>query len=288
MPFRVFQYQLAQMRRHFIRLFCLLALPVLLMEQAFAATPVPLHVVYEISLTGIPIGIASLDGTLNGRRYDLVLTSRFTGLVGLVMGLKIDAKSQGTASDTQIIPSRYDLTVASSGSKRTVLMKLTSGAVTTLEVAPPLPERPDRVPVLPEHKKDIVDPLGGLLFPVPDAATGKPLNCERSIPVFDGAARFDINLTPDHEESLKINGYDGPVAVCSVRYVAISGHRPKRGTSAFMENNHEIEVKLAPLSGSQFAVPLEIAVPTLVGKIRLSAVQIGLETAQSAQSTTGN
>ena len=288
MPFRVFQYQLAQMRRHFIRLFCLLALPVLLMEQAFAATPVPLHVVYEISLTGIPIGIASLDGTLNGRRYDLVLTSRFTGLVGLVMGLKIDAKSQGTASDTQIIPSRYDLTVASSGNKRTVLMKLTTGDVTTLEVAPPLPERPDRVPVLPEHKKDIVDPLGGLLFPVPDAATGKPLNCERSIPVFDGAARFDINLTPDHEESLKINGYDGPVAVCSVRYVAISGHRPKRGTSAFMENNREIEVKLAPLSGSQFAVPLEIAVPTLVGKIRLSAVQIGLETAQSAQSTTGN
>ena len=288
MPFRVFQYQLARMRRHLIRLFCLLALPVLVMEQAFAATPVPVHVVYEISLTGIPIGIASLDGTVNGRRYDLVLTSRFTGLVGLVMGLKIDAKSQGTASDTQIIPSRYDLTVASSGNKRTVLMKLTTGDVTTLDVAPPLPERPDRVPVLPEHKKDVVDPLGGLLFPVPDAATGKPLNCERSIPVFDGAARFDINLTPDHEDTTKIQGYDGPVIVCAVRYVPISGHRPKRGTTAFMENNHEIEVKLAPLSGSQFAVPLEIAVPTLVGKIRLSAVRIGPEPAQSAQSTTGD
>jgi len=167
-------------------------------------------------------------------------------------------------------------------------MKLTTGDVTTLEVDPPLPERPDRVPVLPEHKKDVVDPLGGLLFPVPDAATGKPLNCERSIPVFDGAARFDINLTPDHEDTTKIQGYDGPVIVCAVRYVPISGHRPKRGTTAFMENNHEIEVKLAPLSGSQFAVPLEIAVPTLVGKIRLSAVRIGPEAAQSAQSTTGD
>jgi hypothetical protein len=288
MPFRVFKNQRGQMRRRFTRVFCLLAMPVLLMEQAFAAPPVPLHVVYEISLTGIPIGIASLDGTVNGRRYDLVLTSRFTGLVGLVMGLKIDAKSQGTASDTQIIPSRYDLTVASSGNKRTVLMKLTTGDVTTLEVDPPLPERPDRVPVLPEHKKGIVDPLGGLLFPLSDAAMGKPLNCERSIPVFDGAARFDINLTPDHEETLKIIGYDGPVAVCSVRYVPVAGHRPKRGTTAFMETNRDIEVKLAPYSGSQFAVPLEIAVPTLVGKIRLSAVRIGPEPVQSAQSTTGD
>lgn len=288
MPFRVFEYQLAQMRRHFIRLFCLLTMPVLLMEPAFAAPSVPLHIVYAISLTGIPIGVASLDGTVNGRRYDLVLTSRFTGLVGLVMGLKIDAKSQGTASDTLITPARYDLTVASSGNKRTVLMKMTSGDVTTLEVEPPLPERPDRVPVLPEHKKDVVDPLGGLLFPVPDAATGKPLNCERSIPVFDGAARFDINLTPDHEEALKIIGYDGPVAVCSVRYIPISGHRPKRGTTAFMETNRDIEVKLAPYRGSQFAVPLEIAVPTLVGKIRLSAVRIGPEPVQSAQSATGD
>lgn len=288
MPFQVLEYQWTQLRRHVIRAFCLLTVPLFLMEHVSAAPPVPLHVVYAISLTGIPIGVASLDGTVNGRRYDLVLTSRFTGLVGLVMGLKIDARSQGTASDTLILPARYDLTVASSGSTRTVSMKMASGDVTTLEVDPPLPERPDRIPVLPEHKKNIVDPLGGLLFPLPDTAAGKSLNCERSIPVFDGAARFDITLTPDHEETLKIIGYDGPVAVCSVRYVPISGHRPKRGTTAFMETNRDIEVRLAPYSGSQFAVPLEIVVPTLVGKVRLSAVRIGPESVQSAQSTTGN
>lgn len=286
MAFPIFQSSRAQMRHHVVRILSLLILPVLLMEQAFAATPVPLHIVYTISLAGVPIGIASLDGTLNGPRYALEFSSRFTGLVGLVMGLRIGARAQGSKSETNIVPARYDLTVASSGSKRTVLMKLTSGSVTTLEVDPPLPERPDRIPVLPEHKKDIVDPLGGLLFPVPDAATGMPLNCERSIPVFDGAARFDINLTPDHEEILKIQGYDGPVAVCAVRYVPISGHRPNRGTTAFMENNRDISVKLAPFSGSQFAIPLEIAVPTLIGKVRLVAIRIGAEPVETAQSTT--
>jgi UTP:GlnB (protein PII) uridylyltransferase len=68
-----------------------------------------------------------------------------------------------------------------------------------------------------------------------------------------------------------VKGYEGPVAVCSARYVAVAGHRPDRPATKFMENNKEMEVWLAPVSESRITVPLRISVATMVGTTVIEA-----------------
>ena len=77
--------------------------------------------------------------------------------------------------------------------------------------------------------------------------SSSPEACNRKIPIFDGYTRFDIDLTYVGERNVKAKGYDGPVVVCAVRYVPISGHRRDRPATKFMAENKDLEVWLAPI-----------------------------------------
>ena len=54
----------------------------------------------------------------------------------------------------------------------------------------------DRVPVTAAHTRGIIDPVSALLMPT--QGRGEPLdpdNCNRTLPVFDGATRFNVVLS---------------------------------------------------------------------------------------------
>ena len=74
-----------------------------------------------------------------------------------------------------------------------------------------------------------------------------PANCNRTIPIFDGAARFDMVLSYGETQSVEKPGYKGPVLVCNARYVPIAGHRSLRPSTKFMEDNKDMQVWLAPV-----------------------------------------
>ena len=68
-------------------------------------------------------------------------------------------------------------------------------------------------------------------------------------------------------------GYQGPVAVCSVSYRPISGHRPGRAAIKYLMAAHDIEMWLAPIAGTRILVPFRISVPTFIGRANLQATQ---------------
>ena len=92
-----------------------------------------------------------------------------------------------------------------------------------------------------------------------------PANCNRTLPIFDGAARFDVVLSYGETRQVEKPGYKGPVLVCNARYVPIAGHRALRPTTKFMQDNRDMSVWLAPVEGARLLVPLRIAVRTMVG-----------------------
>ena len=103
------------------------------------------------------------------------------------------ATAAGAVAGEQPLPSSFAVTSRSSNDQRTVRMGLSGGSVAALEIAPPLDEKPDRVPLKEAHKRSVVDPVSALLMP--GAAKGDlidPANCNRTLPIFDGAARFDV------------------------------------------------------------------------------------------------
>jgi hypothetical protein len=233
--------------------------------------PKPVAIVYDVSIAHVPIGTARFSQSFKGASYRLHLEAQFTGLVRMFFAPDLSADAEGIDLGSRLIGQRYSLSVNHPDDPQKVEMKMSGGNVVDAVLDPPLPERADRVPVLPEHKKGIVDPLSGFLIP---SGGTKPLSasqCDHVIPVFDGAGRFDIALVPDTDETFEANGYTGPAIHCLVRYTAISGHRAKKTNVTYMENNRDIMVTLVPLPGKAYLVPVEISVATLIGNLRLTA-----------------
>jgi hypothetical protein len=145
-------------------------------------------------------------------------------------------------------------------------MGLKGGRVAEVEIDPPLEPKPDRVPVKPADKRGVVDPMSALLMPALDSKSlTDPDNCNRTIPVFDGASRMNVVLTYAETKNAEIPGYSGPVLVCNARYVPISGHRSERPATKFMQDNRDMSVWLAPIEGPRLLFPLKVSVRTMIG-----------------------
>lgn len=224
-----------------------------------------LKVDYGISLAGLPLGSADLATTFEGAKYNMQMGAKLTGLAGLLTGGKGAATASGALGGPRPVPSAFAVTSRSSNDRRVVRMGLNSGNVAALEVVPPVDAKPDRVPLEETHKRGVVDPVSALIMP---AAGRDPLdraNCERTIPVFDGAARFDVVLSYSETRTVDKPGYRGQVLVCDARYVPIAGHRSLRPSTKFMQDNKDMQVWLAPVEGTRFLIPLRISVRTMVG-----------------------
>lgn len=233
-----------------------------------------LKIDYGIYLAGLPLGTADLESSFDGNQYRLEVQARLTGLAGAVTGGKGAATATGNLAGGQPTPASFAVTSRSSSDERTIRMGLAGGNVAAVEIQPPLDEKPDRVPVSPTHKRGIVDPVSALLMPT--RAKGdlvSPENCNRTIPVFDGAARFDIVLSYAETRTVEKPGYSGPVLVCNARYKPISGHRSLRPSTKFMEENRDMSVWLAPVENTRILVPLRISVRTMVGTSVIEAAQ---------------
>ena len=256
------------MRQHSFRSTAAVAL-VLLSGTAVQAET--LRIRYGISLLGLTLGSASLTGTVSPDAYRLDVSARVTGLASAMGKSTGAATASGAIVKGRLSPASYATTAVNSRETRTVRMSFTGGSVSGLDVSPPFEEKPGRIPLTEDSKRNVLDPLGAVLMAVP---AGQPLlgsaACDRAIPVFDGNTRFNITLGFIGLKKVSGKGYDGDVAVCAARYTPIAGHRPDRKATKFMAENKNIEVWLAPLEGPRLLVPYYVSVATQIGTTTLN------------------
>ena len=226
---------------------------------------------YSISLMGLPLGHADVTGQLDPSSYRVAINTRLTGFAAMVNSTRAAATASGAYLRGLVIPSAYANTSANSRGTRTVRMAMQSGSVRGVDVSPPLDPSPDRVPVTEAHKRNIVDPVSALIMPVPgsEPLIG-PAACNRTIPMYDGFARFDVALTYVGTRQVQAKGYSGPVAVCAVRYKPLAGHRDRRPVQ-MMAENRDINVWLAPIGSSRLVMPYRISVATSFGTAVIEA-----------------
>ncbi|HEY8578382.1 MAG TPA: DUF3108 domain-containing protein, partial [Beijerinckiaceae bacterium] len=178
-----------------------------------------LKVGYSVRIIGLNIGTAGLIAELDPGRYELEVSAKLGGVAAIVTRSESAAKSTGGLAEGRVVPASYATTTSNSKETRTVRMALNGGSVRAVDINPPFDEHPSRVPVTEQHKRNILDPLSALLMPV--AGSGPVLGppaCERSIPVFDGFTRFDVNLSYVGRREVAGPGYRGQVVVCAARY----------------------------------------------------------------------
>lgn len=237
-----------------------------------------LKVTYDLSLAGLPLGKADLVSSFKGKKYEMQGNAKLTGLAMILTGGKGEASASGTLVEAGPRSRNFAVVSKTSDNQRSVRMGLKGGHVADVEIDPPLEPKEDRIPVKPADKKGVVDPMSALLMPaLASKGLTDPDNCNRTLPVFDGASRMNVVLTYAETRNVEVAGYSGPVLVCNARYVPVSGHRPERPATKFMQENRDMSVWLAPVEGPRLLFPLKVSVRTMIGVGEMEASLWSLE-----------
>lgn len=254
-----------------------LALLAATLSPAGGALADTLHATYNVSLIGLPIGVANLTAELTPTSYAIKARAALTGLASLVSNSKGASAGSGAIVDGRISPSAYATTASNATITRTIRMTMAGNAETAVDIAPPFEDKPDRVPLADKDLRGVVDPVGAFVLPVP---AGEPLigpaACNRTVPILDGYTRFDVTLAYVGQREVKAKGYHGPAAVCSARYTPIAGHRANRPATKFMAENKSLEVWLAPIEGAHAVMPFRLSVLTMTGTIVVEASEFSV------------
>jgi hypothetical protein len=240
-----------------------------------------LNAEYAISLAGLSIGSADLAANLDGGGYKMDIQARLTGIAGALTGGSGGAAAAGTVTGARPLPSGYAVTSRTSRDQRKVRLTMRGGNVTTVDIAPPIDDFEGRVPVKEAHKRGILDPVSALLMPAFGRDPLDPAACNRTLPIFDGAARFDVALSYAETRVVEKPGYSGPVIVCNARYLPVAGHRPDRPGTKFMEENRDLSVWLAPVEGTRVLMPMRISIRTMMGTSVIEATRWSQEGGQA-------
>jgi hypothetical protein len=252
-----------------------------------AASAESLTARYDVMVGGLLVGKATISGDVSADSYSLSLNASMTGLVGAIAGGKGSATSSGAIAGQRVVSSGYALRASNGSQSRLIQIGMARGNASSVNVTPPFVASPERSPVTAAHKKGVVDPLAALLMPVKGANAFDKANCNRTLPVFDGAQRFDIKMSFSRIAKVKIKGYQGPVLVCSARYVPLGGHFPKRPQTKFMIENKGLSAWLAPVAGGHVLAPVQINVRTAMGETVIAARQFPGDQDNLATASTG-
>lgn len=256
--------------------------PLLLLAAALVVGAAPtadaqgnLDANYVVTLSGVPIGKGSWQIDVTDDQYTAVASGATSGLLRVFASGQGNSTAHGGVSGGQLIASTYASTIVADNRSDQVRILFSGGAVKEYLADPPSYPSPDRVPLTDAHRKGVLDPMTASLMRVP--GTGDifvPEACPRTVPIFDGRMRYDLQLAFKRLDRVKAErGYQGTVVVCAIYFAPLAGHIPDRATIKYLVAQRDMEVTLAPIAGTRLMVPYRAAIPTPIGLGVLQATQ---------------
>jgi hypothetical protein len=231
---------------------------------------------YVATLAGVPIGKGAWVVDIADDHFTAAASGMTTGLLRVFATGEGTGASHGRVRGADILqPTVYASTVNTEKRTEEVRIGLANGTIKEFTVDPPTIPNPARVPLTDAHRRGVVDPMSATLIRVPGTADPvSPEACHRTLPMFDGRMRFDLQLSFKRIEHVHADkGYQGPVAVCGVQFVPLAGHIPDRAAIKYLMAERDMEMWLAPIAGTRIVVPFRMSLQTPLGQGVLEATQ---------------
>jgi hypothetical protein len=230
---------------------------------------------YVATLAGVPIGKGAWVIDIGDDQFTAAASGMTAGLLRVFATGQGNAASRGAVRSDNLLPTIFVSTVNNDKRIEELRIVLSAGTVKELVVDPPTTPNPERIPVTEAHRRGVIDPMSAALMRV--SGSGDPVSpeaCRRTIPIFDGRMRFDLQLSFKRIEKVHAQkGYQGPVVVCEVQFVPLAGYVPERPAIKYLMARQDMEIWLAPIPGTRIVVPYRISLPTPLGQGVLEATE---------------
>jgi hypothetical protein len=245
---------------------------------------------YTASLAGIPIGKGTWVVDIADTHYSAAASGVTTGLIRVFTGGEGTSVARGLVNGGRLMSSIYASTIKTRHKTDEVRFTVSNGDIKDFKLDPPQDKDPERVPITKGAEHGVLDPMTASLLRVPGNDNPlKPEACARTLAVFDGRLRYDLNLAYKRMDEVKADkGYAGPVLVCAVYFSPLAGYIPSRATIKYLKKMRDIEVWLAPIAGTRVLAPFRIQGPTPIGEAKLAADQFVTEATSKRASNNGN
>ena len=246
--------------------------------QAIWPAAVAAH--YNLSFGGFDVGKYQFQSKFDGKSYTVSSDASVSALFG-AFKWKGALEAKGAIEAHAARPAGYQLNFKTKAKEGQVKLGFDKSGVSVVTLVPAKPPSPEAVPVKPEHLKNVFDPLTAI---VAMTHAGGAAPCDRKIPVFDGKARFDLQLSLKGEQRLtekKPSGQPANLIVCRVKYVPIAGHKPKDFANPWVDYNG-IEITFRPIPSANVNVPYRLSIPTSIGSAVMTADRIDITAANKS------
>jgi hypothetical protein len=242
-------------------------------QSAFAQGKLEAH--YEATLAGIPVGKGSWAIDIADDQFSAAAAGGTSGLLKAFSGGSGTGAAQGRVVNGALVSTNYSATTTTSKKSEAIRMVLTNGTIKEYAIEPEPPVDADRLPVTDAHRKGVFDPMTGAMIRVPGTSDPvAPEACRGGNAVFDGRMRYELKLDFKRLETVKAEkGYHGPVVVCAVYFVPVSGYIPDRAVIKYLSAQRNMEIAFAPVAGTRILVPFRMTIPTPLGTAVLEATQ---------------
>jgi Protein of unknown function (DUF3108) len=221
---------------------------------------------YTATLLGLPIGHITWVIDLKENRFRSTATGSISGFLKLLLDAQGTVAAEGRLSNGKPNASKFQLKLIA-GKWSDEIGIIFSGNRAKETVLPAAAAAKDYVPIKDADRIGVSDPMTALLVYVAGASeTTVPQACERTIAIFDGHTRYNLQLTFERlSEAHPAEGYQGPVVVCRAKFSPVAGYDPKHFLVTFLAAQRETEIWLAPLIGTRLLVPYRASISTPLG-----------------------
>jgi hypothetical protein len=240
----------------------------LLAPHAATANPVETKAKYVVSLAGVNMAMVDINFKDDGAQYQINADAAISGVGTLVASGKASADTKGRSQKSGLLPQGFDISTRAKKEKFDVAVQYAGGHATGFQVDPPIRNNLNRIALERKHLRNVADPLGAFILKANNLNTNL---CNRRLKIFTGLERFDIKMSHvDMQTATSTRtGYQGPVALCRLQYVPVSGHFTSSEMTKYLTNSDRILIWYAPLADSGYFIPYRVLIGTSVGDLSM-------------------
>lgn len=233
-----------------------------------AETPQSFSAEYSISYLGLTIARSRFESTIDDRSFRLGGSLSSAGVAELFDDTKGTTSASGSFVGGVARPDGFAADYTTGKKAKKIAVSFANGSVTsTVSVPPPKPRGEDWIKVGEKDLRGVADPLSSTLI----RAESLEEVCGRTLKVYDGELRADLDLTLVEKGPVSIGGYEGEAVVCSGRFLPVAGYRKGHKSIEYLKNKSRIRITFAPLGTTGVYAPIRATIGTRIGTITIAA-----------------